>query len=195
LFDDTFKPIQVTQTDMQGSYSFPIDCDKTYFVRAEKDEYQTNEVSIKSKIFSGTKELSMSLEKAIKPVGVGTDLAKTLNIPIVYFDLDKSTIRKDAAYELAKVLAVMQQYPEMKIEVRSHTDSRQTAKYNQKLSDKRAKATVDWLVKNGINSVRLIGNGYGETQLVNHCADGVDCSEEEHQANRRSEFIIVSMHE
>ena len=89
----------------------------------------------------------------------------------------------------------MQQYPEMKIEVRSHTDSRQTANYNEKLSDKRAKATVDWLVKNGINSVRLIGNGYGESQLVNHCADGVKCTEEEHQANRRSEFIIVSMHE
>jgi len=107
--------------------------------------------------------------------------------------LDKSSIRKDAAYELAKVLAVMQEYPEMKIEVRSHTDSRQTAKYNDKLSNKRAKATVDWLVKNGINSVRLIGNGYGESQLVNNCSDGVICTEEEHQANRRSEFIIVSM--
>ncbi|PVX45398.1 outer membrane protein OmpA-like peptidoglycan-associated protein [Flavobacterium sp. 103] len=195
LFDANFKPLQVVQTDGQGRYSFPVDCSKTYYVRGEKEEYQTNEVPVTTKTFSGSKDLPVVLERRIKPVGVGTDLAKTLNIPIVYFDLDKSSIRKDAAYELSKVLAVMQQYPQMKIEVRSHTDSRQTAKYNDKLSDKRAKATVDWLVNNGINSVRLIGNGYGESQLVNHCSDGVKCTEEEHQANRRSEFIIVSMHE
>lgn len=193
LFDANFKPLQVVQTDAQGRYSFPVDCGKTYYVRGEKEDYQTNEVSVKSKTFSGSKDLPIALERRIKPISVGTDLAKTLNIPIVYFDLDKSSIRKDAAYELAKVLAVMQEYPEMKIEVRSHTDSRQTAKYNDKLSNKRAKATVDWLVKNGINSVRLIGNGYGESQLVNNCSDGVICTEEEHQANRRSEFIIVSM--
>lgn len=194
LLDDKFKILQEVDTDAQGYYSFPVDCSKIYYVRAEKEEYQTNEISVKSKTFSGNKEVPVELERRIKQVGVGTDLAKTLNIPIVYFDVDKSTIRKDAAYELAKVLAVMQQYPEMKIEVRSHTDSRQTEKYNNKLSDKRAKATVEWLVKNGINSDRLIGTGYGESQLVNHCADGVECTDEEHQANRRSEFIIVSMH-
>jgi outer membrane protein OmpA-like peptidoglycan-associated protein/tetratricopeptide (TPR) repeat protein len=193
LFDSDFKPLQVVQTDEQGHFSFPVDCNKNYYVRGEKDEYLTNEIFVKSKIFSGIKEVPVVLERRLKPIGVGTDLSKTLNIPIIYFDLNKSFIRKDAAYELAKVLAVMQQFPEMKIEVRSHTDSRQTAKYNDKLSEARANATVDWLVKNGINSVRLIGKGYGESQLVNHCSDGVKCSEEEHQANRRSEFIIVSM--
>lgn len=193
LFDKNFKPLQVMQTDEQGRYSFPVDCGKTYYVRGEKEEYQTKEASVTTKISSGSKDFPLVLERRIKPIAVGTDLAKTLDIPLIYFDLDKSFIRKDAAYELAKVLEVMRQYPEMKIEVRSHTDSRQTAKYNKILSDKRAKSTVDWLVKNGINSVRLIGNGFGESQLVNHCAEGVKCSEEEHQANRRSEFIIVSM--
>ncbi|WP_281323665.1 OmpA family protein [Flavobacterium sp. IMCC34518] len=193
LFDSNFKPLQVTQTDAQGRYSFAVDCSKTYYVRAEKEDYQTKEGSVRSKSFSGSKDYSMELERRIKPITVGTDLAKTLDIPMIYFDLDKSYIRKDASYELAKVLTVMQQYPAMKIEVRSHTDSRQTAAYNEKLSDRRAKATVTWLVKNGINSARLTGKGYGESQLVNPCADGVKCSEEEHQANRRSEFIIVSM--
>lgn len=195
LFDANFKPLQTVQTDAQGHYSFPVNCGKTYFVRGEKEEYLTNEVSVKTKIVSsGNKDVPVVLERQIKPVGIGTDLAKTLNIPIIYFDLDKSSIRDDAAFELAKVLAVIEEYPEMKIEIRSHTDSRQTAKYNDKLSDKRAKATVDWLVKKGINSIRITGKGYGESQLVNHCSDGIKCSEEEHQANRRSEFIIVSMH-
>jgi outer membrane protein OmpA-like peptidoglycan-associated protein len=183
----------VVQTDEKGFYSFPVECGKTYYVRAEKEDYQTKEGSVKSRIYSGNKEYPIVLEKRIKAIGVGTDLAKTLDIPIIYFDLDKSYIREDASFELAKVLVVMQEYPEMKIEVRSHTDSRQTVKYNEKLSDKRAKSTIDWLVKNGVNSVRLIGKGYGESQLVNHCADGVKCTEEEHQVNRRSEFIIVSM--
>lgn len=193
LFDANFKPLQVAQTDAQGRYSFAVDCSKTYYVRAEKDEYQTKEGSVKTKRFSGSKDYSIALERRIKPIAVGTDLAKILDIPMIYFDLDKSFIRKDASYELAKVLEVMQQYPEMKIEVRSHTDSRQTANYNEKLSDRRAKATVAWLVKNGINSARLIGKGYGETMLVNQCADGIKCTEEEHQVNRRSEFIIVSI--
>jgi outer membrane protein OmpA-like peptidoglycan-associated protein/tetratricopeptide (TPR) repeat protein len=193
LFDNDFKPLQEILSDQKGNYSFEVACGATYYVRAEKDGYQTKEGSVKTKSISGNKDYSVVLEKRLKPITIGTDLAKTLDIPIIYFDLDKSFIRKDAAFELAKVVAVMQQFPEMKIEIHSHTDSRQTAKYNKKLSDKRAKATVAWLVKNGIDSARLIGKGYGETQLVNNCADGVKCTEEEHQANRRSEFIIVSI--
>jgi len=193
LFDNNFKPLLTTLTDEKGHFSFEVGCKKIYYVRAEKEEYQTQERSVKSKNYGGNKDFSMDLERRIRPIEVGTDLAKTLDIPTIYFDLDKSDIRKDAAYELAKVLVVMQQFPDMKIEVRSHTDSRQSAKYNENLSDKRAKATVAWLIENGINSAQITGNGYGETLLVNHCADGVKCTEEEHQANRRSEFIIISM--
>ena len=85
----------------------------------------------------------------------------------------------------------MNQYPKMKIDVRSHTDSRQTKEYNQRLSERRAKSTIAWLVRNGISPDRITGRGYGETQLVNRCADGVKCSEAEHQMNRRSQFIVV----
>lgn len=112
---------------------------------------------------------------------------------MIYFDLDKSLIKKEAAFELEKILDVMKQYPAMKLDIRSHTDSRQTAKYNEALSDRRAKSTIDWLVKNGIDASRLTGKGYGESQLVNSCADGVKCTEEQHQANRRSEFIVTSI--
>ena len=121
------------------------------------------------------------------------DLAKVLNIKEIYFDLDKSDIRPDAAVELAKIVEVMRENPKMKIDIRSHTDSRASDEYNLRLSERRAKATLEWIVKQGIERKRLTAKGYGETQLVNGCSNGVPCTDEEHQANRRSEFIIVSM--
>ena len=81
----------------------------------------------------------------------------------------------------------------MKLDIRSHTDCRASFAYNDKLSDRRAKSTVAWLVKNGVAADRLTGKGYGERQLKNKCADGVQCTEAEHQVNRRSEFIIVAL--
>ena len=107
--------------------------------------------------------------------------------------LDKSDIRPDAAVELAKIVEVMRENPKMKIDIRSHTDSRASDEYNLRLSERRAKATLEWMVKQGIERKRLTAKGYGETQLVNGCSNGVPCTDEEHQANRRSEFIIVSM--
>lgn len=90
-------------------------------------------------------------------------------------------------------MAVLEEYPTMKIDTRSHTDSRASHKYNDKLSDGRAKSTREWLISQGISASRLTAKGYGERHLINECADGVKCSEEVHQANRRSEFIILEM--
>ena len=87
----------------------------------------------------------------------------------------------------------MNEFPKIKIDIRSHTDSRQTAQYNEALSDRRAKSTRDWLIKNGIDASRLTAKGYGESQLINKCADGVSCTEAEHQLNRRSEFIVIAV--
>ena len=193
LFDENFKVLKESTTDSLGQYRFEVVCGKTYYVRVEKENYETSEKGIAIADESNASKLDLELEKRIKPIGVGTDLAKTLNIPIIYFDLDKSFIRKDAMFELEKIIVVMNDFPKLKIDIRSHTDSRQTEKYNNALSDRRAKSTRDWLIKAGINASRLTAKGYGESQLVNHCADGVKCSELEHQANRRSEFVILSI--
>jgi outer membrane protein OmpA-like peptidoglycan-associated protein/tetratricopeptide (TPR) repeat protein len=193
VFDDHFKLVKEIHTDDKGNYNIEVVCGKTYYIRAAKEDYETKEEKITIKSTTGKTDLPLQLSKRIKEIGVGTDLAKTLEIPIIYFDLDKSNIRKDATFELAKILVVMQQFPKMKIDVRSHTDSRQTEQYNIRLSDKRAKSTIDWLIKNGIEGDRLTGKGYGETQLLNNCSDGVKCTETEHQLNRRSEFIIISI--
>jgi outer membrane protein OmpA-like peptidoglycan-associated protein len=194
LFDDKLNKLKEVMSDDKGFYDMgEVECGKAYYVRAEKEEYETKEQKITISKETGKTDLPIQLERKVKPVTVGDDLAKAFGIKIIYFDLDKWNIRPDAALELEKILDVMKQYPNMKIDVRSHTDCRASHKYNEKLSERRAKSTMAWLVKNGVDEDRLTGKGYGETRLVNKCADGVQCTEEEHQANRRSEFIITAL--
>ncbi len=193
LFGSDMSLKNSTISDASGKYTFSVECGKMYFVRAEKPEYTTKEVNVTIGTESGKTTLPIQLEKSTCKVTVGDDLGKCFGIKMIYFDLDKSDIRREAALDLEKILAVMNDYPNMKIDVRSHTDSRASHQYNDALSDRRAKSTIQWLVKNGIAPNRLTGKGYGENQLVNKCADGVKCTEEEHQANRRSEFIITAL--
>ena len=152
-----------------------------------------NEIRTASAAEVGKTEIKMDVSPKILSLKIGDDLRKALGIDIIHFDLDKDIIRPDAAVELAKILDVMQQNPTLEIDVRSHTDSRQSHQYNIQLSNRRAQSTIQWLVNNGIDARRLTGKGYGETQLVNTCSDGVMCSEEAHQANRRSEFILTKL--
>lgn len=110
----------------------------------------------------------------------------------IYFEYDKSDITPRAEIELGKVLFVMREFPEVKIKIESHTDSRGTDQYNFKLSDDRAKSTMRYLIAKGVEAERIVSaNGYGEYRLKNQCANGVKCTEQEHLANRRSDFIIV----
>ncbi|WP_366183060.1 OmpA family protein [Flavobacterium ovatum] len=193
LFDKRFKDISSMMSDQKGNYSFMVECDKTYYVRAEKPEYTTKEEKITVDKDQGKTKLDIALEKITCKVAIGDDLGKCFGIKMIYFDFDKSDIRPEAALDLEKILDVLKQYPNMKLDIRSHTDSRGSFKYNEALSDRRVKSTIAWLIKNGINSNRFIGRGYGEYELVNKCSDGVNCTEEEHQLNRRSEFIITDL--
>ncbi|MFY7811316.1 MAG: OmpA family protein, partial [Flavobacterium sp.] len=183
--------ISETITDNNGFYSFGDQlCGTNIYLNVSKNEYLTTEELVNLPIEKGTTEKNIVIDKIIKKVGVGDDLAKPLSIKMIYFDLNKHNIRPDAAVELSKILIVLQENPNIKIEVRSHTDSRNTNTYNQNLSQRRAKSTMDWLINNGINKDRLSAKGFGESRLLNECSDGVNCTEEEHQQNRRSEFII-----
>ena len=111
----------------------------------------------------------------------------------IFYDLDKYFIRADAAKDLDKVAVFMKEHPEIKIELRSFTDSRSSSAYNLKLSERRARAAFDYLVRKGVAASRMEANGYGETELVNDCADDVNCTETDHQRNRRTEFKILSV--
>lgn len=193
VFDDKFNKITEVTTNAAGLYTTEVIAGKAYYVRVEKENYDTLEKKAIIPNQSGKTDLSFQIHKSICKVTVGDNLGVCFGIKTIYFDFDKWNITPLAAIELEKILDVMKEYPNMKIDVRSFTDSRGTFKYNEKLSNERAKSTVDWLVKNGANATNLTGKGYGETQLVNKCSDGVKCTEEEHQANRRSEFIITGM--
>jgi len=182
-----------TVSNTAGQYSFAVECGKTYSVRAEKPDYATKEVDITIAKTNGKTNLPIALDKSVCKVAVGDDLGKCFGIKMIYFDLDKSNIRTEAALDLEKILDVLNQNPTMKLDIRSHTDSRASHQYNEALSDRRAKSTINWLIQNGVDKNRLTGKGYGETQLVNQCSDGVNCTEEEHQMNRRSEFIITAL--
>ena len=110
----------------------------------------------------------------------------------IYYDLDKSNIRPDAAIELDKVYVILHDNPTLKIELSSHTDSRASDEYNMALSQRRAASAVAYLVKKGISPGRMVAKGYGETRLLNKCANGVPCTEAEHQLNRRTEITVLS---
>ena len=193
LYDDKMNNLNSMPADQNGDYTFAVECGKMYTVRAEKEDYGTNEKQITISKNDGKTQLDIALEKDQCKVTVGDDLGKCFGIKMIYFDLDKSDIRTEAALDLEKILDVLNQYPNMKLDIRSHTDSRASFKYNEALSDRRAKSTISWLIKNGINPNRLVGRGYGEYKLVNRCSDNVKCTEEEHQMNRRSEFIITAL--
>jgi outer membrane protein OmpA-like peptidoglycan-associated protein len=179
-----------TITNSNGDYSLTVDCNQGNFVRASTEGY------IPAEEYLGISDgkpmiIDFYLEREIVTAGFGDDLAKLLQLSTIYFDLNKYNIRKDAEIEIQKVIAAMEKYPSLKIQVNSHTDSRGPDPYNLWLSQRRAEATVNYMIAQGIAKDRLIGEGYGETRLVNNCGNSVKCSSEEHQLNRRSEFIIL----
>jgi outer membrane protein OmpA-like peptidoglycan-associated protein/tetratricopeptide (TPR) repeat protein len=198
LEDQNHKYIKDLITDAEGKFDFGmVACGTKFYLITQRPEYTTKETATITAEETGKTFVPIELEKEVKKVTVGDDVAKAFGIKIIYFDLDKSFIRPDAAFELSKILDLMNENPTMEIDVRSHTDCRQTAAYNAALSDRRAKSTIAWLVSKGIAKSRLTGKGYGESQLVNDCGceptNQSDCSEEQHQANRRSEFIITKL--
>ncbi|MBN8702364.1 MAG: OmpA family protein [Bacteroidetes bacterium] len=165
----------------------------SYKVDMVKKDYLPKTSVLENKFVGGDNKF---IELLGKPE-VGLDLGKMIDIKPIYFDLNKSNIRPDAALELDKIVAAMKEYPGMVIELGSHTDCRATKQYNMSLSDRRAKSSAAYIVSKGIEQSRIYGKGYGESKLINGCAcEGAvksTCSEEEHQLNRRTEFIIVKM--
>ncbi len=141
----------------------------------------------------GQYNMHENMDIVLEEIEIGMDLSKMIDMKPIFFDLGKSNIRPDAATELDKVVKVMIENQEMEIELGAHTDSRGSASSNMRLSDKRAKSSAEYIKDRIPNPERITGKGYGESQILNKCTDGVPCSKEEHQLNRRTEFKIIKM--
>jgi len=183
----------VSQLDGKYDFSNNVNCNTPYIIEVTKENYNTNNKAIVTANSSGKTEALVGLDPSL--IVRENGLLK-IKIGIIFFDLDKSDIRYDAAIELNKVVLLMYQYNNIVIKIESHTDSRAKDQYNLELSDRRAKATRDYLISQGVAPERIESAiGYGETQLINNCSNGVPCTEAQHQVNRRSEFIITEIND
>lgn len=195
LFSDSGTELETTTTNVVGAYKFNtvLNCATKFNVIATKTGYETKEKPVFTLNENGETVVALGLETLNELIVEESGVLK-IKIGIIYFDLDKSFIRNDASIELNKIVLLMAQYPKMVIKIESHTDVRNSDDYNLKLSDRRAKSTRDYIVSQGIDANRIeSAEGFGESQLINNCKNGVPCTEAQHQLNRRSEFIIVKM--
>lgn len=204
LYDDNHKKIEEILTDKSGSYKFTDKiCSVRYTIGVDKTGYNTIELGLPAINKSNGAELDFGIEggKGISidyliegvEIKVGDDLFKVLKLDAIYFDLGKYNIRPDAERELYKILEVLRKYPNMRIDVRAHTDVSGSDGFNYLLSQRRAESAVNWLISRGINRSRLTGRGFGSSMLVNECFKGVPCPAYKHQENRRSEFIVEDL--
>lgn len=184
----TERSKEMIYTNKYGNYSVKLKPNCDYTVKASKPMYFT---ITKPKMFS------MMGKKASEKFTANFELDEVIiDKPIVleniYYDLDKWAIRPDAAVELDRLAQLMSDNPKLMIELSSHTDSRAGDQYNLVLSDKRAKAAVEYIISKGIDAKRMKWKGYGESRLINHCENNIVCTEEEHQKNRRTEFKAIT---
>lgn len=191
LFDDQDNQIAYMETDENGFYQINIDRNKDYKIVASQNKYIDDYRKFTSKNIQ-TELITINANLLLNPV---PNVVKLAELNTIYFDFNKFNIRKDAELELDKIVNLMQNdYPEMVIRIESHTDSRGKLTYNDKLSIDRANSTYAYLISKGINPERITAHeGFGERRLTNGCEDGSKCEEEDHQLNRRTQFIVVKM--
>jgi len=186
---------------ISNDFNFLLDADHKYRVVVSKEGYYpdtTVSFNTVGLLDSYTVKKTVTL-KALPPKDPSEDEGieiieanKPIRLNNIYYDLDKWDILPDAEDDLAYLKSLMDEYPDMVIELSSHTDAQGKKRYNQSLSQKRSQSAKNWLVEQGINTQRIKPVGYGEAVIINHCVDGVRCSDTEHRQNRRTEFKIIA---
>ncbi len=181
-----FSDNMTRYTDSNGLIRRDLDRDTEYTATSALDGYMNESVTFttRGKPFGVLKEV-IEIEKV--------EVGQKFEIKNIYYDFDKWNILPASETELDKLVKVLKDNPSWKVELGSHTDSRGTNEYNDVLSQRRSDSAVRYIVSKGIDQGRIIAKGYGESQLVNNCSDGVSCTEEQHRMNRRTEFTIIEM--
>ncbi|MCB0760763.1 MAG: OmpA family protein [Flavobacteriales bacterium] len=185
-----------------GAFYLEVQAQCEFDIVARKDKFHETRATFETIDIVGDcleLALGMQMKESVAPPPLSEDIVlregMILELFHIYFDRDEFTIREDAVPDLETLLHIMQDHPGLKGELMAHTDSRATTEYNQTLSQNRAEAARQWLIDHGIAADRITASGYGESILKNRCADGVDCTEEEHQRNRRVEFRVTDLDE
>lgn len=183
ILDDKKNVIKTEMSNAKGEVKYRVECDKPYVVQASKDGYEGNTFAV-----AKGKGPTTKVDAALQPIDVIVTETEIVLKPI-FFEYDKSNITQDGAFELDKLVQVMKNNDKMVILAKSHTDNRGSDNYNLKLSERRAKSTVQYIISKGIPASRISGKGMGELEPKVDC--GANCTEEQHAQNRRSEFLIV----
>ncbi|TAF44760.1 MAG: OmpA family protein [Sphingobacteriales bacterium] len=186
MYADGIKMVDNVKPNVDGTYYFDLKGDADYAVVAKKERFLADSVLLSTKGLTQSKtfEVDLSLDSLFQ-------INKVIGIANIYYDFDQDSIRSDASKILDGLVRTMLDNPTLEIELRSHTDSRANDAYNLALSQRRATSAVNYIVGRGIKASRIIAKGYGEKLLVNKCKNEVECTEEEHQANRRTDFKIL----
>ncbi len=173
-------------TDASGNFSVCLECGKTYIITVSKNGKSTSDNITVSADCNGGQAQSINFNLDAGGLVGGT----TIRLERIYYNFNDASIRPDARDELNALVAILKNYPTLEIEIASHTDSRGGNSYNRQLSQRRADKVVAYLVQQGISAGRLTPMGYGESKLLNQCSDDVQCSELDHQYNRRTEISV-----
>ncbi|GGI28629.1 OmpA family protein [Pedobacter mendelii] len=173
-------------TTDKGTFFFELDKETDYQVVGQKEKFFSDSAFVSTKGIKKSDTLKVILR--LEPL---FEVGKIIVLENIHYDFDKDNIRPDAAKILDGLVQIMRDNPTLEIELGSHTDSRGVDAYNLDLSQRRAKSAVNYLVSRGILRSRMTYRGYGETKLLNRCSNGIKCTEEQHQANRRTEFMIL----
>lgn len=188
VWDEQTADVYVLKTDNTGAYNIKLKTGHTYVFKSVKKGFTTDCLNLNLPQFTRSTEMKNRDLLLMK-----RKVDAMFRLESVYYDFDKYNIRKDARVELDKVVDFLKQNPDVKAELGSHTDCRGSFRYNDRLSERRSNSAVKYIIDRGISKQRITAKGYGEYQLVNKCSDGVECTEQEHQDNRRTEIKITGL--
>ncbi|MNL14766.1 Outer membrane porin F precursor [compost metagenome] len=174
-------------SDAEAKFVYQLEQQSDYNIVANQAGKFSQTESVTTKGLDRSKTLYVTLKLGVNNLDAGAVFV----LKNIHYDFDQSYIREEAGRILDNLVNVMSQNPTLRIELSSHTDSRGKDAYNLRLSQQRAEAAVNYLVNKGIGPSRMVAKGYGEARLLNHCGNGVQCSEDEHQANRRTEIKVL----
>lgn len=192
LINKSKKEIAETVSGHDGTFSLSSDCsEEEYHLVANKADYDDGATTFKNDAENDVISIELFLSRDLKGAPIGTDLIKFLKMNPLRFEFNKYDLQVHAKEILDSIVAFLKKYPGAKVAVNSHTDSRGTDTYNLKLSKLRAKTTTEYMMAKGIDALRIIGKGFGESHLLNDCDDNTKCTDEKHEQNRRAEFILV----